>query len=130
MTGKINLHQPLTTPIQPGQQTPKAGKALPPRKGPSFGEILDQSLQGEGIKFSQHAQQRLAVRSINLEAQQLAKLNQAVEKAAQKGAKESLVLMNDVAFIVSITNRIVVTAVDGQNLKENVFTNIDSAVII
>ncbi len=69
-------------------------------------------------------------RNIGLEPQQLAKLNQAVEKAAQKGARESLVLMNDVAFIVSIKNRTVVTAVDGQNLKENVFTNIDSAVIV
>jgi len=82
------------------------------------------------VQFSQHAQQRLTRRSIDLSPQQLAQLNQAVEKAAQKGAKESLVLMNDVAFIVSVKNRTVVTAVDGHNVKENVFTNIDSAVII
>ena len=59
------------------------------------------------------------------------KLQQAVGKAAQKGARESLVLMQpDLAFVVSVRNRTVITAVDGDSMKENVFTNIDSAVIV
>jgi flagellar operon protein len=53
-----------------------------------------------------------------------------IEKAAQKGAKESLVMIDDIALVVSVRNRTVITAVDQQHLKENVFTNIDSAVIV
>jgi len=53
-----------------------------------------------------------------------------VSKAAAKGARESLILLDDKAFVVSVRNRTVITAVDGEHLKENVFTNIDSAVIV
>jgi flagellar operon protein len=56
-------------------------------------------------------------------------LQRAVSRAEEKGAKDSLVLLRDLAFIVSVKNRTVVTAVDGEHIKENVFTNIDSAVI-
>ena len=59
----------------------------------------------------------------------MASLQRAVTQAEEKGAKDSLVLLRDLAFIVSVTNRTVVTAVDGVHIKENVFTNIDSAVI-
>jgi flagellar operon protein len=52
-----------------------------------------------------------------------------VDRAEEKGARDSLVLLRDMAFIVSVSNRTVVTAMDGERLKENVFTNIDSAVI-
>lgn len=99
--------------------------------GPSFDAVLRQTVDtGTEVKFSKHAQQRLSSRNITLEPQQVEKLNQAVQRAGEKGARESLVLMNDLAFIVSVPNKTVVTAVDGQSLKENVFTNIDSAVIV
>jgi flagellar operon protein len=65
----------------------------------------------------------------NFSNEDLALLNQAVDRAESKGAKESLVLMDQLALIVSIKNRTVITAVDGESMKENVFTNIDSAVI-
>jgi len=97
--------------------------------GSSFNQLLQQEITG--IKFSQHALQRLDSRKIQLDSTQLNKLSQAVEKAAQKGAKESLILMNDsLAFVVSVKNKTVITAMDGANIKDNVFTNIDSAVII
>ena len=84
-----------------------------------------------GVKFSQHAQQRLKERNIQLDKKQIEQLQAAIDKASTKGAKESLVLMNrDLALIVSVTNRMVITAMDGDSIRENVFSNIDSAVII
>jgi flagellar operon protein len=95
---------------------------------PTFGQVLEQELTG--VKFSQHAQERLQVRNIQLGKAELVKLSAAVDKAAAKGARESLVLMDNVALVVSVKNRTVITAVDGASLKNNVFTNINSAVIV
>jgi len=96
----------------------------------SFTQVLAQELSG--IQFSQHALQRLKERNIKLNQAELVKLNNAVEKVAQKGAKESLVLMNNnnLALVVSVKNKTVITAVDSANSKENIFTNIDSAIMI
>ncbi|MOA07809.1 hypothetical protein D3C78_1275320 [compost metagenome] len=62
--------------------------------------------------------------------EQLSKIETAIDNAAAKGAKESLILMKDMALIVNVDNRTVVTAMDGSSMKDNVFTQIDSAVII
>lgn len=96
----------------------------------AFNQVLTQELNG--VQFSQHALQRLQARNIKLEPADLTKINQAVEKAAQKGAKDSLVLMNrnSLALVVSVKNKTVITAMDSVSMKDNVFTNIDSAVII
>jgi flagellar operon protein len=95
----------------------------------SFDQVLNQTLGG--VKFSQHASQRLQTRNISLSNEQMNQLKSAVDKAAQKGARESLILMNnDLALVVSVTNRTVITAMDGSSIRDNVFTNIDSAVII
>ena len=98
--------------------------------GPSFASVLDAKLPSQGVKFSQHAQERLKARNISLTAGDLANLEGAVNSVAQKGGKESLVMMGDAALVVSIKNRTVVTAMDKSQMKGNVFTNIDSAVII
>ncbi len=94
-----------------------------------FGKILEQNLN-KGLKFSRHARERLESRNIRLTADKLDRLEDAVGKARAKGARDSLVLMDDLALVVSIKNNTVVTAVDGHSIKENVFTNIDSAVLI
>jgi flagellar operon protein len=94
----------------------------------SFANLLNEEIAG--VKFSQHALDRMQSRSLNFSNDDLLKLNEAVEKIAQKGAKESLVYMNDVALVVSVTNKTVITAMDGKSAKDNIFTNIDSAVII
>jgi flagellar operon protein len=86
--------------------------------------------RGLGLKFSAHARERLQSRQIAFSEGDLNRIQGAVNKAAAKGARSSLLVMKDVALIVSVTNRTVITAVDGSNLKENVFTNIDSAVIV
>ena len=97
--------------------------------GQSFASILD-SKAPQGVRFSQHAQDRLRARNITLSANDLANLEGAVDSVAQKGGKESLVMMGDAALVVSVKNRTVVTAMDRTQMKGNVFTNIDSAVII
>lgn len=129
MTNKINYfpQQPIT-PVKPSKVgTIKTGS--PSGSSVSFEKVLEKKLQGE-LRFSQHAQERLKSRNIELNTDDLDKLSEAVSKARAKGSKDSLILMNDLALVVSVKNNTVVTAVDSQNLKENVFTNIDSAVIV
>ncbi|MBP2629399.1 MAG: flagellar operon protein [Firmicutes bacterium] len=94
----------------------------------SFANLLDEEIAG--VKFSQHALERMQSRNLNFSNDDLLKLNDAVEKIAQKGAKESLIYMNGVALVVSVANKTVITAMDGNSAKDNIFTNIDSAVII
>ncbi len=94
--------------------------------GVSFQELLSQ----QQLKFSHHAEQRLQQRGIQLQPDQLERIASAVDQAAAKGAKDSLVLFQDIAMIVSVPNRTVVTAMDGYSMKEHIFTQIDSAVVV
>jgi len=98
--------------------------------GPSFATVLDSKLPAQGVKFSQHALDRLKARNITFSDSDLANLEGAVNSVANKGGKESLVMMGDAALVVSVKNRTVVTAMDRSQMKGNVFTNIDSAIII
>ncbi|HEY3295751.1 MAG TPA: TIGR02530 family flagellar biosynthesis protein [bacterium] len=116
--------------IDPARRTPAPGVSET-RQGPEFGDIFrDKLATGEPLTFSAHAQSRLMTRSIHLTAPQMERLQHGVNQAAQKGARESLVVMDNLAFIVSVPNRTVVTAVDGAATNGNVFTQIDSAVIV
>jgi len=97
----------------------------------SFKAALEREIKdNDRIKFSHHAQERLSKRQATLSPHDLDRLSQAVEQAAKKGARESLILLDDLALIVSIANRTVVTAVNGTSIMDGVFTNIDSAVIL
>ena len=100
-----------------------------PESAVSFKEILD-SKSREDVRFSKHASQRLLDRHISLSENQLERLNNAASKAEMKGIKETLVLVDSLAFIVNVPNNTVVTALDSTEAAENVFTNIDGAVII
>ena len=116
--------------INPGGSKPRTQQPIN-NTGNSFSEILNKQIDTDKeLKFSKHAMERLSNRQINISPEKMEKLNSAVEKADLKGSKESLILMDDLAFVVSIKNRTVITAVDGNSMKDNVFTNIDSAVII
>lgn len=100
--------------------------------GRSFQEILESSQNrsaGE-VKFSKHAAGRLADRNIELTSGQMERLQEGTQRAQQKGIKESLVIVDQLAFIVNIPNSTVVTAMNQNDAVENVFTNIDGAVII
>lgn len=83
-----------------------------------------------GVRFSKHASQRLETRNIQLSSEQSARLEDGVMKAQEKGIKESLVLVDSLAFIVNIPNKTVVTAMDQTDTQQNVFTNIDGAIIM
>lgn len=123
-------------------RTGSAGKTT----GGSFQELLQELVTSKGgprtgsaeptLKFSAHAQQKLASRQIDLGRDAMQRLDEAVARAAEKGAKDALMLMpgvsrgEDLAFVVSVTNRTVITAMDGEHITENVFTNIDSAVVV
>ena len=92
----------------------------------SFAEILEQTTSE--VKFSKHANERLQSRNIDLSDSQKERLNQAVKTAGEKGIKESLVMLDDLAFIVNVKNNTVVTAMLGGEQK--VFSNIDGAVVV
>lgn len=94
-----------------------------------FVEALTQKTKEQAIRFSNHAQKRLQSRAIQLGDDGLARLAQAVEKVEKRGGKESLVLMDDLAFIVNVKQRLVVTALDSNERGEGVFTQIDSVVL-
>jgi len=97
----------------------------------SFKDVFQSELNKlNEVKISGHALERLKRRNIELDSTDMKKLTEAIDKADAKGAKESLLLYRDIAFIASIRNRTIITAVDKENTKDNVFTNIDSAVII
>ncbi len=97
----------------------------------SFKEMFSQELAGDrNISFSKHASQRLYSRGIELGADKLNAIADAVDKASEKGSKETLILSDDTAFVVSVDNRTIITAFDKENLREGVVTSIDSAVII
>jgi len=82
------------------------------------------------LKFSNHAIERMQFRGISYSPQELTRLSEAVQKAAAKGSKDTLVLMDQSALIVSVKNNTVVTVMDKNALKENVFTNIDSTIVM
>lgn len=127
MTERISIGQLYPNAVPPatrgrtstGSTSAQAGKA-------SFQQILDHQI----VRFSHHAEVRLQQRGIEFQPEQLFKIETAIDRAAAKGAKDVLMLMNGAALIVNVPNRTVVTAMDGNSMKDNVFTQIDSAIII
>ncbi|HZW05002.1 MAG TPA: TIGR02530 family flagellar biosynthesis protein [Anaerolineaceae bacterium] len=97
-----------------------------PVSGPGFAQTLSEV---QGLRFSNHAQQRLQSREIQLSDDGVNRLSHAVEKAEKRGGKSSLVLMDDLAFIVNVRERLVVTAMETAGRGEGVFTQIDTVVI-
>jgi len=124
---KINQYYPLA-PEPP--VTRNKTNIQKDESGLSFKEVLRQQLPEAGVKFSSHCLKRLEQNNIQVSPQQLDKLNNAVDKAESKGSRESCIVMDDMAFIVSVNNRTVITVVNGPRMKDSVFTNIDSAVIV
>jgi flagellar operon protein len=84
----------------------------------------------EALRFSQHAVDRMKSRGVRMSPEMMTRLESAVERAAAKGSRDALVLSSDSAFVVSVKNNTVVTVMDREMMKENVFTNIDSTVLI
>ncbi|MBU0690617.1 flagellar protein [bacterium] len=111
---------------------PEASSSVNPKtSGADFSDVLYQELKSpESLKFSAHAQNRLQSRQICLNDQQMDRLRQGVGQAEEKGSKDSLVLLDNLAFVVSVKNRTVVTALDNAVHSGHVFTQIDSTVFV
>lgn len=95
--------------------------------GPSFEALL--ARERLGLSFSGHARRRIEQRDLNLDGERLQRLERAVDRVEAKGGRDTLVLLDELALIVSVQNHTVVTAMDDASRKEQVFTNIDSVVI-
>lgn len=128
----ININNIASQPVQPAVPSQGTDPSKKTTAGQlSFNQVLEQQLGKEaGLKFSAHAQARMQSRNIELSAQDLVRLREGVAQAAAKGARESLLLKDGTAFVVSVKNNTVITAVDAASMKGNVFTNIDSALIV
>ncbi len=109
------------------QNSPKTSNS--PQSELSFQDIFQSTKEQtvDSLKFSKHANERLATRNINLSAEQMERLENGTTKAREKGIRESLVMVDDLAFIVNVKNNTVITAVG--DTAESIFTNIDGAVI-
>ena len=113
-------------PAQPVQPAPGA-KPAAPLTGPAFADVLREKTHG--VEFSKHALQRVERRGIDLSGQTMQRLEGGIERAAGKGARDAVIFIDGTAFVASVKNRTVITAVDQEHMKQHVFTNIDSAVI-
>lgn len=106
-------------------------KSSPKKTDLDFEKILDKSIdKSENFSISNHAAARIRERNINFSEADMKKINDGINKADEKGAKDCLILYKDVALVTSIKNRTIITAVDKENSKENIFTNIDSVVLL
>ncbi len=134
------LSNPALMPPVGVERTASAGGAQPARSagrapqngapaGPSFADTLAHAASAEELQFSRHALERVQRRGIPLDQGTLGRLSEGIGRAAGKGSRDSLVLVDGTAFVVSVNNRTVITAVGSEHMKDNVFTNIDSAVI-
>ncbi len=113
-------------------QKTAAGRTQGQADGMSFQDILagKTGAADGGLKFSKHAAGRLADRNIRLTDEQMERLSDGTQKAGAKGIRESLVIVDQLAFIVNVPNQTVVTAMDQTDTQTNIFTNIDGAVIM
>jgi flagellar operon protein len=95
-----------------------------------FGQVLQTKLDEQQLRFSAHALHRMDERNINLSQSDIKRLSEGVERARAKGSRDSLVLMDEMAYIVSVKNHTVITALTKEMSKDNVYTNIDSVSIV
>jgi len=119
----------LTAPVAPKAPAVPGRAGTTPANGPSFAEVLQGTHGTQAPNFSKHALDRLSRRGIELDSQSLARLSGGIQRAAAKGSRDSVVFMDGTAFVVSVKNNTVITAVGSEHMREHVFTNIDSAVI-
>jgi flagellar operon protein len=124
---KVRTDLPQTV-RNPAGRTDETGPAR------SFSDVLQEKMNGT-VTFSKHAQKRINSRQIGMNEQEIDKLKEVIGKLENKGVKESLVLLQnrdreDFAFVVNVKNRTVITALTETMMKENIFTNIDSTVVL
>ena len=100
------------------------------RASPAFAEVLGNRQRDMDVRLSAHAQKRLKQQNITISPQDISRIGDATRQAEMKGARESLILLRDLALVVNISNRTVITAIDKARQKDKIFTNIDSTIIL
>lgn len=100
-----------------------------PTSGPSFADLLAQQTGANTPTFSKHALERLSRRGVDVDSQTLGRLTEGIQRAAGKGSQNSVVFVDGTAYVASVKNNTVITAVTPEAMKSHVFTNVDSAVI-
>ncbi len=120
---------PGVQPVAPAQSTPPGTTTsqTAPVKGPSFAQVL--ATKTAAPTFSRHALERLQQRGVDLGEPTVQRLTNGISRAAGKGSRDSVIFVDNTAFVVSVKNNTVITAVPSERMREHVFTNIDSAVI-
>ena len=108
-----------------GAASQRSSTVTPPTASVRF----ESALAAAGVKLSAHAEKRLAAREITLGETHISRLGQAMNRAEEKGGRNSLILMDDLAFIVDVPKRTMVTALNSAQQKEGVFTHIDSVIL-
>ncbi len=125
MTDPIRTSPLRSTPASPTGASLQTQRTQAAPSGSGFADALQKA---QNVRFSNHAQKRLETRNIALTDDGISRLAQAVDRAAGRGGRESLVMMDDLAFLVNVKERLVITAIDAQSRGEGVFTQIDSVV--
>ncbi len=126
MSDRITI---IPQPISPARTRPVSRSRQQTSAAGNFDQLLQKKIDQTGVKFSKHAVDRMNSRGIQFSAGQMERLEKAVSQVEAKGGKESLVMIDDTALVVSVKNDTVVTVVGKEQLQNNVFTQIDSAVI-
>ena len=112
----------------PAAKSAPTANEPPPGDAPGFGAVLS-AVERSRLDFSKHALRRIEERGLPLDGDRLTRLEAAVERAGAKGSRDSLILLDEMALVVSVRSQTVVTAMDESSSKEHVFTKIDSVVI-
>lgn len=124
---------PSAAPVAPPERRPASGSATGPGQaatGPSFADVLArETAPAKAPTFSRHALERVNRRGIELDPATVQRLTGGISRAASKGSRDAVVLVDSTAFVVSVPNNTVITAVGSEHMRSHVFTNIDSAVI-
>lgn len=130
---ELQMHRSGSSPgVKPTEHAGHLQQNRQPEK-PSkpFANLVGEKIEAQKqVRFSAHAMERLANRSIILTQADLDRLNSGVKTIAERGGRSSLIMMDETAYVVSIKNRTVITALSGDMIRDNVFTNIDSAAIV
>ena len=122
-----SIQQPSSEKIS--RRVPQSNQDI--NKTSRFGELLEKRLQdNQSLRFSAHAIKRLDQRQITITQQNMDRLNEGLSRVEKKGSQSSLLFMDGTAFVLSVPNKTIITALSPEATRENVFTNIDSVAVV
>ena len=115
--------------VETREKLPASNPALQSSNAADFRQIMESAAMQRKLEFSKHANMRLVSRNIEFTSEQMQRIEDGVARAHHKGIRDSLVLIDNIALVINIANKVVVTALNRQD-QDQIFTNIDGAVIV